>query len=91
MFLNILEPPRNPIGPATLTNTVNSKCCGCCADYGFTSVTLNCDRNFVMNGDLLQINGCVDNSRGNKVVDTRIVLERRRFMVSTRGHVKNTV
>lgn len=89
MFLNILEPPRNPIGPGTLTHKVNSKCCGCCADYGFISATLNCDKNFIMNGDLLQINGCVDNSRGNKVVEGRIVLERRLFMVASGGRVRN--
>lgn len=64
MFLNLLEPPRMPIGPTTTTTSVNSKCCGCCADYGTVSVTLNSNRNFVMNGDLVQITGVVDNSRG---------------------------
>lgn len=52
------------VGPITSTNTVNSKCCGCCADYGTVSATVNCDRNFVMNGDLIQVNGVVDNTRG---------------------------
>jgi len=57
-----------PIGPITITNTVNSKCCGCCANYGFISVTMNCNKNFVMNGDLIQIDGLIDNSRGTEVI-----------------------
>jgi hypothetical protein len=57
MFLNILEPPRVPLGALSLSNTVNSKCCGCCTDYGNIGVTLNSSKNFVLNGDTIQING----------------------------------
>lgn len=64
MFLNILEPPRMMLGPVSTTCRENSKCCNCCKSYGVTSVTLNCNNNFVMNGDLLQINGVIDNSQG---------------------------
>lgn len=62
-------------GPITNTHTVNSKCCLCCADYGTVSGTLNCDRNFVMNGDTIQVNGIVDNSRGTqRITSSRVIL-----------------
>jgi hypothetical protein len=64
MFLNILEPPRSPLGPLSITNNVNSKCCTCCCDYGITTVTLSSDKNFVRNGDTIQLNGKIDNTRG---------------------------
>ena len=64
MHLNILEPPRMPIGAVSLTNTVNSKCCGCCSDYGITTVSLSCSKNFVLNGDSVSISGFVDNKQG---------------------------
>lgn len=57
-----------PIGALTLTNTVNSKCCGCCADYGNTVVTMNSDKNFVLNGDNIQVNGLINNSQGKQII-----------------------
>ncbi len=76
MFLNILEPPRSPLGPISLTNNVNSKCCSCCCDYGITSVTLNSDKNFVLNGDTIQLNGAINNSMGKeKIKSWRVVLQ----------------
>lgn len=64
MFLNILEPPRMPVGKTSLTNTVNSKCCECCKDYGLTTVSLAADRNFVRSGDKIQVRGLIDNTQG---------------------------
>lgn len=64
MHLNILEPPRMPIGALSLTNTVNSKCCKCCADYGNTIVSLSSSKNVVQNGDSITIKGFVNNSQG---------------------------
>jgi hypothetical protein len=76
MYLNILEPPRSPLGPVGVTNNVNSKCCSCCCDYGVTSVTLNCDKNFVLNGDTIQLNGTINNNRGTeKIKSWRVVLQ----------------
>lgn len=40
-----------PICSISTTNTVNSKCCRCCANYGNTTVTMNSNKNFVLNGD----------------------------------------
>ncbi len=74
MFLNIIEPPRMQIAPTTNTHTVNSKCCLCCADYGIVSATLNCDRNFIMNGDTIQVNGVVDNTRGTQRITSSTVI-----------------
>ena len=51
MFLNIIEPLRFNVGPASITNHVNAQCCKCCIDYGVTSVTLRSDKNFVLSGD----------------------------------------
>lgn len=53
---------------------MNSKCCGCCSDYGHISATLTCDKNFVMNGDLVQVAGCIDNTRGNTLIDSGTVV-----------------
>lgn len=68
MFLNVLEPPRTPMRPIGLTNSEESKCCGCCCSYGTTGVTLNCDRNFVRNGDTINVKGSIDNRLGTKNV-----------------------
>lgn len=64
MYLNIVEPPRIPLGALTITNNINSQCCNCCTDYGNIRVVLNCNKNFVLNGDSIQISGMVDNSQG---------------------------
>ena len=64
MPLNILEPPRMPLGGVTIDKTVNSQCCGCCKDYGNTTVSLACDRNFAVTGDTIQVKGRVDHSQG---------------------------
>lgn len=53
-----------PLGAVAIKNTVNSQCCGCCKDYGFTTVQLNCSQNFVYNGDNVIISGQIDNSGG---------------------------
>lgn len=75
MFLNILEPPRMPIGAISLQNNVNSQCCGCCCSYGTISVGLNCSKNFVTNGETVQIVGKINNSAGTTdIKEWRIVL-----------------
>jgi hypothetical protein len=68
IFLNILEPPRSPLGPIGLTIDANSKCCTCLFDYGITSVTLNCDKNFVLNGDIIQLKVTNNNSIGTEEI-----------------------
>ena len=65
LYLNIMEPPRIPFGAIATEITTNVKCCGCCKDYGNTTIGLKCDKNFAMNGDQINIEGFIDNSRGN--------------------------
>lgn len=92
MFLNILEPPRVPFGALSLTNTVNSQCCGCCTDYGNISVTLNSSKNFVLNGDTIQINGEVNNTQGKIKIDNwKIYFEEHRRMISNGGSVRDLI
>ena len=92
MFLNILEPPRVPLGALSLTNNVNSKCCGCCSDYGNIGATLNSSKNFVLNGDMIQVNGQVNNSQGKAQIENwKIMFEERRRMVSSGGRVRDVV
>lgn len=64
MHLNIMEPPRVPLGAISITNNVHSQCCGCCASYGETAVTMNCNKNFMITGDNFSVNGVIDHSRG---------------------------
>ena len=52
-----------------MINTVHSQCCGCCTDYGTVSVSLGCNKNFVLNGDNIQITGCINNSQGKDKID----------------------
>ena len=92
MFLNILEPPRMPIGAATTSQTTNAKCCHCCASYGTTTINMTCDKNFVLNGDTIQVNGVIDHSRGTEDIKTcRIMLEERRVVISSGGHTRHHV
>lgn len=53
-----------------MINTVHSQCCGCCTDYGTVSVSLGCNKNFVLNGDNIQITGCINNSQGKDKIDS---------------------
>jgi hypothetical protein len=64
MYLNILEPPRMAIGAVSVSNSVHSQCCGCCTDYGTINIILNSSKNFVVNGDTINISGMVDNTQG---------------------------
>lgn len=61
-----MEPPRNPVGPVSVSQTVNAKCCGFCCEYGNTTVTLNCSKNFVHNGETVQISGQINNTQGSQ-------------------------
>lgn len=74
MFLNLLEPPRMPMGPIMYSNSVESKCCGCCSSYGITSVSMSCDKNFVRSGDSIRVNGLIDNSNGKTRVNSATVV-----------------
>lgn len=84
MFLNIIEPPRFKVGPASITNHVNAQCCKCCLDYGITSVTLRSDKNFVLNGDEINLSCVIDNRRGKEPVEGfNITLEEHRSMIAS--------
>ncbi len=84
MFLNLLEPPRMPIGPTKLSNSVESKCCYCCASYGETLVSMSCDKNFVRSGDSIRVTGLIDNTNGkNRVDSASVVLEQCLFEVAS--------
>lgn len=84
MFLNLLEPPRMPVGPSSLYNSVESKCCHCCCTYGTTSVSLSSDKNFVRTGDTIRVNGMIDNSQGQvRVNSATVVLEQWLVMISS--------
>ena len=92
MYLNVVEPPRMPLGALTVTNHVNSKCCGCCTDYGNMTVGLSCNKNFVLNGDNIQISGMINNSQGKEKIESwRLMLEEVRFMVSSGGRTRTSI
>ena len=55
IMLNIMEPPRIPLGLANTQVTKNAKCCGCCCDYGLVTINVKCDRNFGTNSDIIKI------------------------------------
>lgn len=52
-------------------------------------MTLKCDKNFVRSGDLLQVSGSVTDSRGSQINSGRIMLERKRFMLSSIGKARD--
>ena len=83
IFVNIIEPPRIPLGPALTQTTKNAKCCGCCMDYGLVTINMKCDRNFGTNSDLIKIEGVIDNSRGRIPIDSgKVTFEERRVLIS---------
>ena len=90
MFLNMLEPPRMPVGPTTFYNSVESKCCGCCASYGVTSVSLSCDKNFVRSGDPIRVTGLIDNTNGkSRINSASVVLEQCLFEIASNEYNTN--
>lgn len=43
---------------------LNLKCCDCCIDYGNVMVGISTDKNYVQPGDIVQVNGIIDNTNG---------------------------
>ena len=87
--LNIVEPPRIPLGAVMTERTTNAKCCGCCKDYGTTTISLKCDKNFSMNGDPINIEGFIDNSRGSAEIESgQVTFEERRILIASGGKVR---
>ena len=79
-----------PIGAATTSQTTNAKCCHCCASYGTTTINMTCDKNFVLNGDTIQVNGVIDHSKGTEDIENwKIMLEERRVMIASGGHSRD--
>lgn len=73
-----------PIGPTRFFNNVNSKCCGCCKDYGNISVGLTCDKNFVRNGDMIRVTGMIDNSHGKvRVNEAKVIFEQNLIKIAS--------
>ena len=92
MPLNIMEPPRMPIGRVMKDSTTHSRCCGCCKDYGTTKISMTADKNFVVNGDSISVKGVVDNSQGKEdILSGRVELEEWRIMISSGGRVRHYV
>ena len=60
LFLNIIEPPRIPFEEIETSIMTNSQCCGCCMDYGFTTINIKCNKNYVMTGDSFIVSGTID-------------------------------
>ena len=78
-----------PLGASTIQNTTHAKCCGCCKDYGNTTINLKCDKNFAFNGDIINIEGSIDNSGGNSEIESgRVTLEQKRVVISSGGSVR---
>lgn len=48
----------------SITNAVESKCCNCCSSYGIVSISMKSDKNFIVNGDYIQVSGVIDNTKG---------------------------
>ena len=91
-FLNIMEPPRVPVGITSVQSTNQAQCCGCCKDYGTTVIDLKVDKNFAFNGDPIQISGVIDHSKGNTEIENSLVkLEERRVVISSRGVIRTRV
>ena len=79
-----------PVGPTTFYNSVESKCCGCCASYGVTSVSLSCDKNFVRSGDPIRVTGLIDNTNGkNRINSASVVLEQCLFEIASNEYKTN--
>lgn len=63
-YLNILEPARELSGMIQKEQFTTPQCCGCCANYGVVKVVMNCDKNFVRSGDIINVTGVIDNTGG---------------------------
>lgn len=73
-----------PIGSTTFSNNVNSKCCGCCKDYGNIAVSLTCDKNFVRNGDPIRVTGVIDNANGKiRVNEAKVIFEQNMIKIAS--------
>ena len=84
-----MEPPRIPVGTASVQQATQAKCCRCCKDYGTTVIDLKTDKNFAYNGDQLMVEGMIDHSRGNTEIESATVqLEEKRVVISSRGAVR---
>jgi hypothetical protein len=81
---------RGKLGPASITQTTNAQCCGCCKDYGHVKISLSSDKNFVMMGDSMNVSVVIDNSLGKVEVDrSTISFQEKRVMISSGGDVSD--
>ena len=81
-----------PLGMATTTKSTNAQCCGCCKDYGTTTITMTSTTNFVVNGQEFSMKGVVDNTKGEEDISLcRMMLKQCRIMVSSRGKTTHFV
>ena len=81
-----------PLEPVTAQNTTNSKCCGCCKDYGKTTVSFKCDKNFASNGDSINIEGFIDNSGSTTDIESgKVIFEERRIEISSDRDIESSI
>jgi hypothetical protein len=66
--LNVVELPRSHFRSISTFDERNAKCCCCCMSYGTVSIVLNCDKNFAFTGDVIRVNGKIDNSLGKAII-----------------------
>ena len=87
LFLNIMELRRTGVTSAQMVN--RPQCCGCCKDYGKTTIELKVETNFAFNGDVIQISGIIDHSRGDTEIEEALVkLEEKRVVIASRGDIR---
>lgn len=74
LYLNIQEPVRQNFQGMSKNQGFNSKCCGCCIDYGIITINMTCDKNFAMNGDSLVVSGFIDQSQGKDDIESAEII-----------------
>lgn len=74
MFLNTIQPFRALIKQIKSVETGESICCECCLSYGTTTLEMTSNKNYVKNGEMINIQGIIDNSRGTKSIKSASVV-----------------
>lgn len=85
------------IGPVTTSGQMTLSCCddcgkcdccwGCsCYNSGIITCTLNCSKNFVLNGEEVQISGLIDNTRSKETISSfKLSFKEMRIMIAGGG------